>query len=311
MPADLRISVVMPTLGRTPALAQSLDALARQTLDRASFELVLAEDAAAEVPPAPPALPFVVTRLRAERAGASAARNAGWRAAQAPLVLFLGDDIVASPQLLAEHLGWHERNPQDETGVLGSVEWARSLRRDAFMRWLDAGIQFDYGSIDGTRAGAGHFYTANVSLKRVMLERTGGFDEKRFPFLYEDIDLGVRLFEHGFSLLYNRDAAAEHLHQPRLEEWRERMRLVGAAERRWSELRPGERPYFHGLFADAVSRPVASGRGRFLTGVVPAETPWLGPRTRTSTDLYFRQQLADAFLGGWEQAGNEMGTSSQ
>src|SRR4051794_20842496 len=261
MPSDPRISVVMPTLDRPDTLTQALEALAQQTLGADRFELVLAEDARNEATPELPSLPFAVQRVKGSRPGASAARNAGWRAAGASLVLFIGDDIIASPQLLAEHFAWHEREPGDGVGVLGSVDWARSLRRDAFMTWLDAGIQFDYGSIRGTEAGAGHFYTANVSLKRAMLERVGGFDEERFPFLYEDIDLGVRLFEHGFRLLYNRAAAAEHLHQPRIEEWRVRMRLVAAAGRRRGGWHSLGTPDFPQRFAGAVARPPARRRG--------------------------------------------------
>jgi GT2 family glycosyltransferase len=300
MPADPRISVVMPTLDRPETLARSLDALAQQTVSSSAFELVLVADARSVTAPQPGARPFELRLLQATQPGASAARNAGWRAARAPVVLFIGDDIIAAPQLLAEHLDWHEREPADEVGVLGSVAWARELRRDAFMTWLDAGIQFDYGTIKGREAGAGHFYTANVSLKRSMLDRAGGFDEERFPFLYEDIDLGVRLFEHGFRLLYNRAARAEHLHQPSVGQWQQRMRLVAAAERRWVEKRPEQAPYFHGLFADAASKPPARGRGRHLVRLIPRTTPWLGAKVWASADLYFRQQLAEAFMSAWE-----------
>jgi GT2 family glycosyltransferase len=290
----------MPTLDRPDELPRSIDALARQTLEPSAFEVVLVADARSTSVPRPSAHDLELRVLQAERPGASAARNSGWRAARAPLVLFIGDDIIASPRLLAEHLAWHERHPDAETGVLGLVEWARELRRDAFMKWLDAGIQFDYGTIRGIEAGAGHFYTANVSLKREMLERVGGFDEDNFPFLYEDIDLGVRLFENSFRLLYNRDASAEHLHQPRVDEWRTRMRLVARAERRWVERRPEQKPYFHCLFADVASTPRLRGRGRHLVRLVPRATPWVGARIWASTDLYFRRELADAFMDAWE-----------
>lgn len=304
MAADPRISVVMPTLDRRDTLVRTLAALARQTVAPSAFEVVLVADERSRELPQPPDQPYTLRVLRAERAGASAARNLGWRSARAPLVLFIGDDIIATPRLLEEHLAWHERHDDDRVGVLGLVEWARELRRDAFMAWLDAGIQFDYGSISGTEAGAGHFYTANVSLSRAMLERVGGFDVERFPFLYEDIDLGMRLFENGFRLLYNAAARAEHLHQPRIDEWRERMRLVAGAERRWIELRPDQEPHFHRLFTDIRVRAPGSGRGRHLVRLVPRQFPWIGPRIWVSADLYFRRQLADAFLEAWSGIGS-------
>jgi GT2 family glycosyltransferase len=298
--AMARISVVMPTFDRRDALTTALDALTRQTTGPDAFELVLVEDARNDGLPPLPDMPVNV--LRADRPGASAARNTGWRAASSPMVLFIGDDIIAAPDLIAQHLAWHERHPEDEVGVLGLIEWARSLRRDAFMTWLDQGIQFDYGSIHGEQAGAGHFYTANVSLKRTMLERVGGFDEERFPFLYEDIDLGMRLTDAGLRLLFNRAARAEHLHQPRIEDWRARMRLVAPAERRWIEAHPGQKPYFYDLFADALARDPASERGRKLFPL--RRLPGIGPRISASADLYFRQQLADAFMEAWKVTRN-------
>jgi GT2 family glycosyltransferase len=297
----MRLSVVMPTYNRPDALPRALDALSRQTLDPAQFELVLVEDRKNESPPDVGGRRLPVRVFRGLQPGASSARNVGWRAAQAPLVLFMGDDIIAGPNLLEEHLAWHEQHPEETTGVLGHVRWARGLERDAFMSWLDRGIQFDYATIDGVEAGPGHFYTANVSLKRSMLERAGGFDEDRFPFLYEDIDLGVRLAEHGFRLLYNEQAAAEHLHQPRLEDWRARMARIAQAERRWIERHPDQRPYFRDRFADALSRPPVRGRkGRLLMSVVPRSTPVVGESIWANGDLYFRQQLGKPFMDAWD-----------
>ena len=159
--------------------------------DAPPFEVLLVADATAPEGTAP---------LRADRPGASAARNVGLRAAQAPVVLFLGDDILASPLLLATHAEWHAQRPEEHLAVLGHVGWAKELRRTAFMAWLDRGIQTDYGSIAGDRAGWGHFYTTNLSLKTSFAEP---FDED-IPFLYEDLDLGRRLHDRGLDLRYDR-----------------------------------------------------------------------------------------------------------
>ena len=78
------------------------------------------------------------------------------------------------------------------------------------------------------------FYTANVSVKRSMLELVHGFDEERFPFGYEDTDIGYRMSRHGFRLLYNPAARAQHLHAPTLEEWSRRVVRIARAERLWT-----------------------------------------------------------------------------
>jgi glycosyltransferase involved in cell wall biosynthesis len=304
-----RISVVIPTLNRPDALPRTLDALAAQSLDADRFEVIVVEDAKNEAP-----VPAADSRerlriMRAEQPGASYARNVGWQAATNPVVLFLGDDILASPQMLERHAAFHEAHPGDDLGVLGHVDWARELKRTAFMVWLDHGIQFNYGSIRGTEAGPGHLYTANVSLKRSALERVGGFDADRYPFLYEDIDLGIRLFENGFRLIYDKDATAEHLHDVTLERWRERMAIQARAERAWIRHHPDEEPYFYTRFSDALRHPPAQGRiGTTLLPHVPRSTPVIGERVWKRADLYFRQQLGRPFVDAWNQ--EERATSS-
>jgi GT2 family glycosyltransferase len=286
------ISVVIPTLGRSAALPEVLERLRAQS-DARSLEIVVVADAAAP--------PDVDAHLRAERPGASAARNAGLRAAGAALVLFLGDDVLPSPRLVAEHLAWHARLPAEEVAVLGHVRWAKRLRRTAFMAWLERGIQTDYGSIAGDRAGWGHFYTTNVSLKRAFALRAGGFDED-LPFLYEDLDLGRRLHELGLDLRYARAAVAEHLHPATVEGWRRRMEAVGAAERAFARKHPDVEPYFlKRLGAAAEGRP-ARGRGARLAAWVPERVPWVGPRVWASAEAYFAQQLWPSFKRGYDSA---------
>jgi GT2 family glycosyltransferase len=297
-----RLSVVIPTLNRPDALPRTLAALASQSLDPDRFEVVVVEDAKNDAALPDPDPRIHVRTLRAEQPGASHARNAGWRAAAHPVVLFLGDDIIPARDMLARHALLHEQNPGDDVGVLGHVEWARELERSAFMVWLDHGIQFNYPSIRGTEAGPGHFYTANVSLKRAALERVGGFDAQTYPFLYEDIDLGVRLFDHGFRLIYDRDAAAEHLHEVTLERWQARMAVQARAERAWIRNHPGEQPYFYARFSEALRHAPARGRiGTALLPRIPRSTPVIGERIWKRADLYFRQQLGRPFVDAWNQ----------
>jgi glycosyltransferase involved in cell wall biosynthesis len=296
------ISVVIPTLRKHAVLARCLAALEAQRIDWRHVEVILVEDAASIDVPAVGG----VRTLRASRPGASAARNCGWQNARAPVVLFLDDDIVAGPDLVHEHWAWHEREPGEDVGVLGHVEWARELRVTPFMRWVDDGRQFDYGSIRGHEAHWWHLYTANVSVKRSLLEHVGGFDEVRFPFGYEDLDLGRRMYDTaGFRLLYNRRASAEHLAPVTLEDWQRRIGRIAMSERRFVETYPDADAYFYKLFSEAAALPPARSRGARLAGLVPRWVPLLGPRVHASADWYFRQALAPGFLEAWEAAGVE------
>src|SRR5207245_2995689 len=97
-----QFSVIVPTRGDPKRLLPLLDALERQTLDLASWELILATEA--------PALdPAVERRVRSRPGGArvvqagggpAAARNAGAAAARARWLAFTEDDCTPAPDWL-------------------------------------------------------------------------------------------------------------------------------------------------------------------------------------------------------------------
>jgi glycosyltransferase involved in cell wall biosynthesis len=303
----VRISVVIPTYRRHDALARTVAALEAQTVAPDAFEVIVVDD------PVDDDSDAVATALSAERRrlrvrhlhredrGVSAARNTGWRAAESPLVLFLGDDILASRRLVEEHVEWHAQRGGRDVGVLGHVRWSSELKITAFMQWLEHGYQFDYGAIRGDEASWAHFYTSNISLPRALLEEVGGFDEQRFPFLYEDLDLGYRLNERGFRLLYNRRAMAGHLHPTTIDEWRGRMAATATAERRWVAYHPDMPAYFHDKFAEVMEMLPSNGRAARLLRWIPPHAPVIGGPIWKRGDTYYRQQLAPAFLDQWER----------
>ena len=306
---DPDLAIVIPTLARPRLLARTLEHLDRQRGAAAGrFEVVVARDAARAGPAPPmPKHAYPIRSVEAERPGASAARNAGWRATEAAIVLFLDDDVLATRGLVSAHLEAHRRQGAAEVGVLGYVRWPRWPPPTAFMRWLDQGIQFDYSPLaPGREAPWWHFYTANASVKRGMLERVGGFDEQRFPFGYEDLDLAARMSDHSFRLRYEPAAVALHLHRQGLAEWRERrVQRIAAAERRFCARHPQAPPYFHDLFLAAQEHSPARGRGAWLAPVVPRRPPWLGMRVWASFDMRTRQALAGPFLEAWDAADAE------
>ncbi len=246
--------------------------------------------------------PYRLRPLVRPSPGASAARNAGWRAARAPLVLFLDDDVMPEPPLVSEHLDWHSRHPAPEVGVLGLVRWADELRVTPFMRWLERGVHFDFANIEGEEAGWGRFYTANVSVKRELLELVGGFDEERLPFGYEDLDLAYRMHAHGFSLLFNRRATGEHVKAMTLESVRARMPMMASSERAFCAKHPEIPPYFLNMFSEAASRTPAPHRLAHLARLVPPGAPFLGPRVWASADARFKEALAPDFMRAWEES---------
>src|SRR3954452_3482097 len=96
-----RVTVVAATHNRARRLEALLASLAEQTIGTEAFEVVIVDDASQDDTPAvlerALAGPLDLRVLRqAEGGGQAAARNAGWRAATAPVVAFTDDDCVCA-----------------------------------------------------------------------------------------------------------------------------------------------------------------------------------------------------------------------
>jgi GT2 family glycosyltransferase len=248
--------------------------------------------------------PYRVRRLTGHLPGLSANRNTGWRAADAPVVLFTDNDTIPVPELVAEHLAWHRDHPEDEVAVVGHIRWAPELSVTPFMRWLDHGVQFEFNSVTGIEANWTHLYGANASIKKRLLERVGDFDEARLPYLYEDLDWAYRASKLGLRVLYNRRAVVDHVRPGMtLEFWSEKARRMAAAERQFVTIHPEIEPWFHKKFSAAARKPPLRGRAMKLVRFVPRWVPWLGPRVWDAAWRGYWQVLAPHFLAGWDEAG--------
>jgi len=231
--------------------------------------------------------------------------NRGAEATDRPLLLFLGDDTVPTPGLVALHLESHRLHPEPEVAVLGRVEWHPDVADDRLLRWLDwSDSQFEYAAL-GARplddVGYGRLYASNVSIKRAVFMDAGGFDPEFRTADYEDLDLGRRLHERGMRLRYEPAALAYHLHRydwPAIErryENRARAERVMAAKHDWFE------PWFHRRITAYASQPPVSGAWTAIADRAPGHPRRLRAWTRERANRWYHQQLAPGFLGAWEE----------
>ncbi len=231
MPASTPdVSILVPTYGRPAAVRDLLASLARQTLDPARFEVVVVDDGSPEpVALAPGDHPFATTLLRQENAGPAAARNRGLEACRGALTLILNDDAVPHPELLREHLDAHAAAPA-RTAVLGSFPFTAEARRHPFVQVLEGSdLLFDFpGLRPGKLHGWTFFWTCNLSLPTDALRAVGGFDAERFrDAIVEDVELGYRLEQQGWKVLYHPEARCEHDHVLTPEAYFRRHVLLG------------------------------------------------------------------------------------
>jgi Glycosyl transferase family 2 len=218
MTAVASFDVVVPTLGRA-SLSTLLEALAPQA-EHLPGRVVLVWDrrrlAAPLLPDGPPAAlagrvkVLQVARPRRNgrtwrrpwpsrgsgRVGPAAARNAGWRAATAPWVAFIDDDVVPGSTWAADLAADLSGLPPEVAGSQGALrvplpagrrpsDWERNVHGLQGARWV----------------------TADLAYRRSVLGELGGFDERFRRAYREDADLALRALRRGYRIVPGRRAA--------------------------------------------------------------------------------------------------------
>ena len=165
--------------------------------------------------------------LEQEARGPAAARNTGARQAQAPLLIFLDDDVEVLPNFVQAHLIAHSViNHLPDQVVIGYLP-PRLLSQFGFFHaeltgWWEQ--MFDRMRKPGYRFRYSDLLTGNLSLPRSLFWQVGGFDE-RFR-VHEDYELGYRLLRVGARLSFYPQAYGYH---------HEGTNLDGAMQRKYQE----------------------------------------------------------------------------
>lgn len=235
-------SVVIPTYQRPDILFRVLDALGRQE-SPPEFEVVVIDDGSGD---------STAERLRAyeapfpfrpffqENSGPARARNRGVLEARGSHVLFLGDDTVPEPPLLAVHAESHAEQKGHPVAVLGYTTWPRDRKVSPFLHHINEhGLQFGYALIENPDAVPfNFFYTSNISLPRRLLEEADLFDTTFPHAAWEDIELAYRLSKKGMKILYRPRAVARHHHEITFLSFRRRQEKSGEAAAIFFEKHP-------------------------------------------------------------------------
>ncbi len=215
-----RVSIVIPTYNRLPRLRQVLSAVERQQYPLDAVEVVVVSDGSTDGTHeylASLQTPLKLRFVPQANAGPAAARNTGIRSARGEYILFIDDDVVPTPQMLAEHMKLH--TGQDNLVVLGPMLNPPDFKLSPWVSWEQAMLEKQYHAMHGGtwQATARQFYTGNTSLRRQVLLDTGGFDE-RFR-RAEDIELAYRLEQHGVEFCFTMAAVGHHYAERSFQSW--------------------------------------------------------------------------------------------
>jgi glycosyltransferase involved in cell wall biosynthesis/peptidoglycan/xylan/chitin deacetylase (PgdA/CDA1 family) len=247
------IAVLIATHNRRERLGRCLDALAAQTLDPERFEVVVADDGSSDGTAAALAeleTPFRLRALALPKGGKSVAVNAALAACEARICLFIDDDVIASPQLLAEHLAANREQPA--ALCIGRLNQREPESPDWFGHAHAAAWNQRYDELATRQPDWADCYGANFSAPRQALTEIGGFDAELTSI--EDIELGFRLVRAGCVPVYRADAAALH------DDEKARARILadivdyGGFCAEFGDRHPQTRPRLLGWYRDTTPR---------------------------------------------------------
>jgi peptidoglycan/xylan/chitin deacetylase (PgdA/CDA1 family)/GT2 family glycosyltransferase len=240
----MRISVVIPTYNRRDTIARTLPTVLEQEFPKQEYEVVVVVDGSTD------GSGDLVRALQAEarlriveqpNRGVAAARNAGMRAAEGDLILFLDDDMLCEKTLLRRHSSAHRDG--ESLVVFGPVLVAAESRRGLATDWIgEDSTRYFFRLQRGPRSPCEPPVGPNCSLARRMLVACGGYDES-FR-IQEDAELALRMRSsrvqfrcepeaRTYQLYVKRPSQLVHSDAPRL----------GRSEIRLCRKHPVYRPY--------------------------------------------------------------------
>ena len=211
----MKISCIIPTLGRGKILCDTIEMLLGQS--HPAHEIIVVDQTAAPDEATCRALTEwnqqgKIRWLRQTEPNASKARNAGALAATGEVVLFLDDDIQVKPDFLAAYAETFERT--HAAAVSGQVlEGDGQVVDELPLHALDPEIGWLYFPKNYTKECETTFMMAgNVAIRRDIFLALGGMDENYEKGAFrEESDFAMRFVRAGHRFYYNPQCSIYHL----------------------------------------------------------------------------------------------------
>ncbi len=204
----MKISIIIPTKNRSNKLKKTIQHLEMQTYK--DFDVIIVNDSKNKIQ-IKSSLDIKI--LNSCETGTSKARNIGIKNSNSEIIIFIGDDTYPEEKFVFEHHSFHKRHKDINYAMLGLIKWPEKYANDILYKFLNRGVQFDFDSLKPEqKTDFFHFYTSNISLKKIFLG-SNYFNEKLNKPFYEDIELGYRLSKKNMKLIFNPKAIVIHDHR--------------------------------------------------------------------------------------------------
>ena len=204
-----KLSIIVPTYNRLDKLRNCIDAFCHQTCKPDQFEVIVVVDGSTDGTREYLEnldMPFELRFYLQPNRGQWAARNMGAKAATGECLLFMDDDMVASPALVAEHI--RVQSSAEPVVGIGKITLRAEQAPDWYSHCFALAWNRRYKQLGATALGALDLYSGNVSVSRAAFLETGGFSTDLSS--VEDAELGQRLQKAGIPFVYVPTAEGIH-----------------------------------------------------------------------------------------------------
>jgi glycosyltransferase involved in cell wall biosynthesis len=211
------LSVIIPSHNRQALLQTCLESFKRQVVGTDEFEVIVvldgSTDGTAEMLSDFDAS-FSLSVLAQPQSGASAARNTGASSARGLVLLFVDDDMIASPSLISAHLMAHRARAR----IVGVGVIARRIPvgADRFAQLRAETSREHYEHLLVRPLTYLDCYGGNCSVARSLFDEVEGFSVD-LPVL-NDFEFAYRLHEADARFVFVPDAVVT---EERRDDWRE------------------------------------------------------------------------------------------
>jgi len=241
----MKYSVIIPVYNRPDEVDELLESLTRQTVARATFEVIVVEDGSDC--PCQKEVERYADRLDVHyyvkpNSGPGPSRNYGVKRASGEYVLILDSDVVL-PEGYLETVGKElEATPCEAFGGPDAANNDMTQMQRAISYAMTS--FFTTGGIRGGKKKLDKFYprSFNMGIRRDVYEKLGGFSNMRFG---EDIDLSYRIFEQGYTACLFPSAWVWHKRRTDLDKFFKQVFNSGIARINLSKRHPGTLKLVH------------------------------------------------------------------
>lgn len=211
-------SIVVCTHNRAALLADCIDSLLNQTIDKSRFEIIIVDNNSTDNTEAV-AKEFLrnhinIKYLQEKTVGYSAPRNLGWKNASGNIIAYIDDDEIAAPDWLGSiEKAFKIEGKPDIVGGIYLIKYDVTPP-DWFTESMGGTNKNRKKGILNQRKDC-YLAGGNIAFKKKVLEKLNGFSnnfniKNGFLMMGEDTDICIRAKNTGFQLFYDPDIKIYH-----------------------------------------------------------------------------------------------------